>query len=246
MPIGVLAKGREQTTLVFDTWANVGEGELLIHWPCDLNDEETELLRGLAASLGYLGRSESWVEAELIAGNQVPCVDFNAFPDREGTHPGRGYEQLALMAAIPPKEYRTWCRQQAEAALAPFPLPEGKRKPTAKLLKNREKAVAPYPLDLLSCLTKDTVWWKEQGWSQPPGSQRVLYWRRSDSLQVGVPQRPRPRPAGSVTTMLLSLTTPSGSRSALPPVTRTLPRRSCSSVPSSVGWGTVGEFIAQS
>ena len=27
MPVGVLDKGREQTTLVFDTWANVGDGE---------------------------------------------------------------------------------------------------------------------------------------------------------------------------------------------------------------------------
>lgn len=224
MPVGVLAKGREQTTLVFDAWANVGESELLIHWPCELNDEETPLLNQLATSLGYLGRSESWVEAELIAGNEMPPADLNALPHRESMHPGREYEQVALMAAIPPDEYRAWLQQQAAVALAPFPLPGGKKKPTAKLLREREKAVAPYPPDLLSCLTRDTAWWKQQGWSQPPGSQRVLYWRRSDSLQIGVPQRPKPRPIGPVTTMLLALTTPSGSRSALPPCTRTLPQ----------------------
>lgn len=224
MPIGVLAKGREQTTLVFDTWASVGAGELLIHWPCELNGEETALLGQLAASLGYLGRSESWVEAELIAGDQVLPADINAFPHREATHPGRGYEQVALIAAIPPEEYGTWRQQQADAALAPFPSPGGKKKPTAKLLKDREKAVAPYPPDLLSCLMMDTARWKEQGWSQPPGSQRVLYWRRSDSLQIGVPQRPKPHRLRRVTTMLLSLTTPSGNRSALPPCARTLPQ----------------------
>ncbi|MBY0312872.1 MAG: type I-U CRISPR-associated protein Cas5/Cas6 [Phycisphaerales bacterium] len=73
-------------------------------------------------------------------------------------------------------------------------------------------------------MTKDTAWWKQQGWSQPPGSQRVLYWRRSDALQVGAPQRPKPPHYSTVTTMLLSLTTPSGNRSALPPITRTLPQ----------------------
>lgn len=224
MPVGVLSKGREQTTLVFDTWADVGDGKLFIRWPCELNEEETALLSQLATALGYLGRSESWVEAEVIAEKQVRPEDLNAFPHQEGAHPGREYEQISLMAAIPPEEYREWRRQQAEVVLAPFPLPEGRRKPTAKLLKDREKAVAPYPPDLLSCLTKDTAWWKQHGWSQPPASQRVLYWRKSASLQVGVPQLPKARQVSAVTTMLLSLTTPSGNRSALPPCTRTLPQ----------------------
>lgn len=228
MPVGVLAKGREQTTLVFDTWANVGDGELLIHWPCELNDEESALLRQLANSLGYLGRSESWVEAELIAGNQVPPANFNAFPHREGAHPGREYEQVALMAAIPPEEYRRWHNQTTTPLVQAIQLPESSRKPTARQLEKvqsqRTQAIAPYPPDLLSCLTKDTAWWKQHGWSQPPGSQRVLYWRRSDSLQVGVPQRPKARQVSAVTTILLSLTTPSGNPSALPPCIRTLPQ----------------------
>ena len=228
MPVGVLAKGREQTTLVFDTWANVGEGKLFIHWPCELNEEETALLNQLTTALGYLGRSESWVEAEVIAENQVGREDFNAFPHREGTHPGRKYEQVALMAAIPPEEYQAWHQQTTAPILEAIKLPESSRKPTArqldKLRSQHAQAVAPYPLDLLSCLTKDTVWWKQHGWSQPPGSQRVLYWRRSDSLQVVVPQCPKVRQVSAVTTMLLSLTTPSGNRSALPPCTRTLPQ----------------------
>ncbi len=220
MPVGVLAKGREQTTLVFDTWADVGDGEMFIHWPCELTEEEAALLGRLTSALGYLGRSESWVEAELSAEN---LSNFNAFPHREGGHPGRHFEQVPLMAAIPPEPYAEWQRRQAEAALAAFPLPEGNRKPSAKLLRDRERAVAPFPPDLLSCMTKDTAWWKQQGWSQPPGSQRVLYWRRSDALQVGAPPHPKPPHYSTVTTMLLSLTTPSGNRSALPPTTRTLP-----------------------
>lgn len=221
MPVGTIDKGREKTTLVFDTWANVGDDELLVQWPCELDAEETGLLGQLVSALGYLGRSESWVEAQLT---NDASVEWNAVPCQEREHRGPGWQQVSLMAAISPDGYAAWRKQQAEVALAAYPLPEGKKKPTAKLLKDREKAIEPYPPDLLSCLTKDTAWWKGHGWSQPPGSQRVLYWRRSDALQVGVPTTPRRPSAPTVTTMLLAISTASGNRSALPPVTRTLPQ----------------------
>jgi len=221
MPVGVLAKGREQTTLVFDTWANVGSGELLIRWPCELDADEVDLLVKLAAALGYLGRSESWVEAQLTDDHPA---EWNVVPCQEGEHRGPGWEQVSLMAAISPDDYGTWQIQQAETARSPYPLPEGKKKPTAKLLKDRERAIAPYPPDLLSCLTKDTAWWKSHGWSQPPGSQRVLYWRRSDALQVGVPVTPRRIESPGIECMLLAVSSPRGNKSALPHVHRTVPQ----------------------
>ena len=224
MPIGILDKGREKTTLVFDTWANVGDGTLFIHWPCELDVDELELLSRLSAALGYLGRSESWVEAELISEAGSKPEDFNAYPHSEGVYPGREYEQVSLMAAIPHTEYQAWWQQQEEAVLRTHPLPEGKKKSPAKLMKDREKLIAPYPPDLLSCLTKDTSWWKGHGWSQPPGSRRVLYWRKSDALQVGIPARSKKTDSNPVTMMLLSLTTPSGNQTSLPPCTRTLPQ----------------------
>lgn len=211
----------QKTTLVFDTWANVGAGELVIHWPCELDPEEAELLSKLATALGYLGRSESWVEAQVA--EDLP-VEWNALPCQEGEHRGPGWEQVSLLAAMPPEDYATWHNQQTETALAPYPLPEGKKEPSAKLQKNREKAIEPYPPDLLTCLTKDTAWWKGHGWSQPPGSRRVLYWRPSDALQVGVPTVPRRGEPAPVECMLLAISTPSGNRSALPHITRTLPQ----------------------
>jgi CRISPR-associated protein Csb2 len=224
MPIGSLEKGREKTTLVFDTWANVGDGALTIHWDCELTNEETQQLRTLAESLGYLGRSESWVEAEMIE-DGAASLDFNAFPHREGVHRGPQWEQISLMAAIPPGQYAVWRHEATEGTLKENKSPESARKPTAKQLeKLKTQAIAPYPSDLLSCLTRDTAWWKLHGWSQPPGSQRVLYWRRCDALQVGVPERvkhPDPKP---VIAMLLAITTRSGRRSALPACTRTLPQ----------------------
>lgn len=215
MPVGILAKGREQTTLVFDTWANVGDGDLLIHWPCKLDADEVDLLVKLAAALAYLGRSESWVEAQLTDDNPA---EWNAVPCQEGDHRGPGWEQVSLMAAISPSDYDQWRAAQVQEALRPF---QG-QKQTSPVKKKQAQAIEPYPTDLLSSLIKDTVWWKGHGWSQPPGSQRILYWRRSDALQVGVSTAARPASAHTVTTMLLAITTASGNRSALPPVSRTL------------------------
>lgn len=213
-----LLEGKAQkTTLVFDTWASIGKGELLIHWPCELDGEETELLARIASSLGYLGRSESWVEAELT---DAVGREWNAAPCLEGEQRGPGWEQVSLMAAIPPADYEPWRSAEVERALRPL---EGQRQTTA-IKKRRAQAIEPFPPDLLACLTRDTAWWKGHGWSQPPGSRRVLYWRRSDALQVGIPAVARRREPPGVECMLLAVTTPSGNRSALPPVTRTLPQ----------------------
>jgi CRISPR-associated protein Csb2 len=224
MPIGVLDKGREKTTLVFDTWLDVGDSTLEIHWACELTPAEIEQLRVLAGNLGYLGRSESWVEVEVVEDSTPSLPRLNAVPHREGTRRGPGWEQVSLMAPIPPPEYAEWRSETTERLLAGLPLPEGKKKPPAKRLKDREKALVPYPPDLLECLTKDTAWWKAHGWSQPPGAQRVLYWRPEGSIQVGAPVRPKPAMAKPVTAVLLAMTTVSGNRSALPACSRTLPQ----------------------
>ncbi len=224
MPLGKLEKGKEKTTLVFDTWADVGDGEMVIHWDCKLDDGARHLFDQLVRNLSYLGRSESWVEAEPLDEAEVGTLSFNAYPHVVGDHPGPGWEQVSLVAAETPADYAVWRSQAVKKALADFPLPQGKKKPGKKLLKERDKAVAPYPADLLDCLQRDTAWWKHHKWSQPPGSRRVIYWRKADTLQVRPPMRsPRPK-VNPVTTMLLALTTPSGNKSALPHVSRTLPQ----------------------
>jgi CRISPR-associated protein Csb2 len=225
MPIGKLDKGIEGTTLVFDTWANVGNDELAIRWDCQLDDEATALFESLVKSLGYLGRSESWVEARVAPSHFQFKEDRIAVPHEEGECRGPDWEQIPLMVPINPEAYADWHAKRTTAALAQFPLPEGRRKPTNTLFNKRAAAVAPFPEDMLDCLQKDTVWWKKQhNWSQPPGSQRALYWRRSDSLVVSTPRtihRPVARP---VEVILLALTTRSRNNSALPHVHRTLPQ----------------------
>ena len=95
------------------------------------------------------------------------------------------------------------------------------------LRKKREKAIEPYPTDLLDCLHKDTTWLRRHGWSQPPGSRRVFYWRPSDAVTIGAPRPEKlaqPQRAKPVKAMLLSLTNASRNDHALPSVTRTLPQ----------------------
>ncbi len=228
MPTGTLGKGREKTTLVWDTFANVGNGKLLIHWPCEVNSDEAVLLGNLARHLNYLGRSESWVDAQLIPDASISLDSFNAVPCQEREVRDQRYEQISLMAAIPADSYQSWQVEKATEAVAHLELPSATKKQTAKQMRDAErertKLIDPYPPDLIACLTKDTSWWKGHRWSQPPGSLRVLYWRPSQSIEVTAPQKPRRQSLRPVEMMLLALTTPSGSKSALPSVTRTLPQ----------------------
>lgn len=223
MPTGVLDKGREKTTMVFDTWADVQGGALAVRWPCTLDAESADLFARLAVLLGYVGRSESWAIAESIPDDaELPC-GAKAYPHVDGHRGDHSSEQVSLMAPEPAADYLSWRTANVEAALRDFPLPAS-GKPPAKLLKQRSEAEEPYPPTLLDCLQKDTSWWKSHRWSQPPGSRRVLYWRPADGLEVAPPSHAARREPAAVRMMLLALTTSSGSRSALPPVTRTLPQ----------------------
>ncbi|MFC1765412.1 type I-U CRISPR-associated protein Csb2 [Planctomycetota bacterium] len=225
MPIGGLAKGVEKTTLVFDTWANVEQDELVIRWNCKLDEEANALFTTLVESLGYLGRSESWADCRIVSDDIIFESQKVALPCIMSECPGPDWEQVSFMAPISVETYAQWRQQQSTTVLAILPLPEDKKKPKKTLLDKRAKAMAPYPEDLLDCLQKDTNWWKKQHkWSQPPGSQRVLYWRRRDALTVTVPATPRELENHRIETILLAITTDSRNTSALPHIHRTLPQ----------------------
>lgn len=223
MPTGVLDKGREKTTLVFDTWAEVQQGTLAMRWDCPLSEGAAGLLERLAQSIGYLGRSESWVEVEVRSDDAELPPGTDAYPHVDGHRGERGYEQVPLMAPEPSAGYLVWRTGKVAEALRGLPLPSGKKAPAA-LLKQRHTAEEPYPVDLLACLQKDTSWWKAFRWSQPPGSRKVLYWRAADSLALGVSVSAAARRPAPIAMMLLAITTPSGSKSALPGVARVLPQ----------------------
>ncbi|HSW62006.1 MAG TPA: type I-U CRISPR-associated protein Csb2 [Dissulfurispiraceae bacterium] len=223
MPLASLKNARENTTLVFDTWAHVDCGQLAISWDVELNEDEQLLLAELAAKLSYLGRAESWVEARLALENEsVPPANCHPCD----SPPERGWEQVALLAPLSDANYSEWRQLSVNKVLAGCPPGEqsGKRpsKKDEKILAQREKALEPFPSALLDALQKDTSWQRSHGWSQPPGSQRVFYWRRIDSLEIGPPVGRTVQDRSSVQLMLLSMATATGNKHALPSVIYTL------------------------
>jgi CRISPR-associated protein Csb2 len=170
-----------------------------------------------------LGRSESWVLGESISDNVPLPQAGRAYPHSASARPGRGFEQIALSAPDVPNDYTTWRNGEVEAAIEELKLSGGK-KPTQAQRKRIDAIQSAYPTDLVDCLQRDTAWWKAQKWSRAPGARSVIYWREGNALEVGPPSLPRASGALPVEMMLLSLTTPSGSKSALPTVARTLPQ----------------------
>jgi CRISPR-associated protein Csb2 len=217
MPLGVLEKGREKTTLVLDTWAEV-DGEILVHWTVDLVPAERELLEQLVTSMNYLGRSESWVEGRVL-----PSISLR--PNCEAHESAKqaltGQQELvSLMAPLAAPAYESWRAQQCP------PIATSDKKPKTAQLKAQAKKEAPYPSDLLDALQWDTAKWKKFGWSQPPGSQMVQYRRPhhalENSVSVTAPFQPTRTPQADI--VLLALATPSRSLSALPTLARTMPQ----------------------
>lgn len=77
---------------------------------------------------------------------------------------------------------------------------------------------------MVGCLQMQTAELHAQGWSQPPGSRRVLYWRRSNALEAGAPPVVAVTAAAPpVEVALFALAAPNGSRGLLPRCRRTLP-----------------------
>jgi len=221
MPTTKMKKGREDTTLVLDAFADVGNGALWVRWPTKVDSQAQRLFDVLVAHLGYLGRSESWVLGESVSDDE-PLPDVgHAFPHANSARPGRSFEQIALSAPDASTDYATWRHVEVAAAIKELNLPADKR-PTKAQQKKVDAIMSLYPKDLLDCLQRDTAWWKARKWSRAPGVRSVLYWREGNALEVGRPSSPRVAVAPRVEMMLLALTTPSGSKSALPPVARTL------------------------
>lgn len=223
MPLARFKNAREDTTLVFDTWAQIDHGTLGVRWDVALTADESEELAALAHHVGYLGRSESWIEAELLGDDSEPGFDVR--PGEARDCPGPGWEQIALLAPIPSDEYASWSRAALAQALTATGIDLGKKKHSGPERKKLDAAIQTIPADLIACLQVDTAWLHKLGWSQPPGSRKCLYWRRKDSLESAAP---KPRPTAMTSTpipcMLLSITSASGNRGNLPRIERTLPQ----------------------
>lgn len=144
----------QKPTLVFDAFVAVGGGagdeaaEILVGWPdAELDPSEGALLDRLLEAIGYLGRSESWVEARRTDWKGEP----NVVPAVEAAVGVR--DRVRLLSPMPSSDYEEWRRIA--------PKPKGRR--------------ATLPTDLLEVLHQDTGTLQRQGWSDPPGSTPLVY-----------------------------------------------------------------------
>jgi CRISPR-associated protein Csb2 len=204
-------RGVENTALVFDAFAHSIAQPIWIAWPAELAEEVLKLLNELLSKLSYLGRAESWIEAELI---EVPPSDIHFDCEPAIEMPRAGYEQIVLLAAQSADNYSSWYQSTTASVDAPF---VGLKKLSSAQQKTRTKALAPYPATLLDALQQDSAFWQKHGWSQPPGSRRIWYWRKYRALELPASPPPSMPIKKSVEAILLSVSPASGNLDALAP-----------------------------
>ena len=217
MPIG------DKTTLVLDPRAVCDrEARMLVRWDTNLAASEAELFRVLVERLGYLGRTESWVECEVL--DREPFLDGSwVHPCATGEHPGPGWEQVPLLTPVPADEYARWRSGKLATALETA-APKPGKKPTKAQIARMASLEETYPADLLACMQVETGWLQAQGWSQPPGSRQLLYWRPADSIRVAEPVVAARHRLETAPFVLLALATSAKSRSVLPLRARSVPQ----------------------
>jgi len=182
----------EKPTLVFDAFARVDPDDpLVMAWPAlDLEAENAALLDALLAATGYLGRAESWLDAERTdAWDGEP----NCLPVSEAAATGGGWETVELLLPRTPEDYRAFRSHFLEGL-------------SARGQKIDRKTVATLPESWIEALSVETSDLHAAGWSQPPAARQIRYLRPADCLKPAVLPRPRPRrQPESVTTARFAL-----------------------------------------
>lgn len=226
MPQGMIDKDRgvENTALVIDAFAHSVRDAMLVHWAVELSLEERAILSDLAAHLSYLGRAESWVDAKLLADEATP-IRADCVACEPGSYIRQGFEQISLLAATPEPDFQSWLGGVSAEAITASGVNPSKKKLSAGDKKKLDAAFAPFPKSLLDALQSTTSFWRKHGWSQPPGSRKVLYWRPTHAIQVSPAlQKKSETVEHSVECVLLSLAAASHNQQALPVLSQSLPQ----------------------
>lgn len=161
-----MAIAKSATTKIVDAFIRVDSQEhLFVQWPVSLSMAQRLLLQDLVKGLAYLGRAESWVEAELLsedAEQKLISTAPNCWVNDGSTACVSATEVVELLAPVTAAEYDQW---RAEAIAAE----------PAKVAKNAKKLRELYPESLGESLCCETSVLQRNCWSYPPGSQWVSY-----------------------------------------------------------------------
>ncbi len=202
-------KGRsESSSLVFDAFLRLPDGaEVEVIWPgVTIDGDLMGLAEHLASGLGYLGRSESWVECRVLktVGGEPNCGPAEL-----------GFEGEACMVLLPrsTSSYQVERTRLVEREVARAR--ESAAKPlTGRALQEKvarsfraRSGVDTLPAHLLDALGLETADLQNRKWDQPPAAYEAVYCR-SPNVSPGVLPRARARSRRA------------GSRRALPTVAR--------------------------
>lgn len=163
----VIEGAQQKPTLIFDAFVRVPKGErLVVVWhEVELVEEEQKLLAALAESMGYLGRAESWVEAELLS-------DWSGTPDclpAESTIDESTGVESEPVSVIAPRSAGDYKAARAELRIGPH----------VEVMTKRERKMfeLTVPERLLDALQADSSELQAVGWSAPPGARFLTYQR---------------------------------------------------------------------
>lgn len=162
---------KDKNTLIFDAFARVSpEDELVALWPeITLEKASQRLLDELLMGFAYLGRAESWVEAQRLESweGEPDCVPGDTALDVKTGEIG---EVVPLLCPQPPAAYQVFRAQWQDA----------------NPVKGKKKGGAVLPDSWLEAVSLETSQLQAAGWSQPPAAWRVFYRRPSDALRPAV------------------------------------------------------------
>lgn len=167
MPQGKLEKGKEKTTLVFDAFVHLPkDASIVVAWPdVTLNSNLFELAADLAASIGYLGRAESWTECRAMD-------QWDGEPNCQVAQSMDTGTRVRVLAPLSPVKYATERMRLRESM------------PRRQSRKNLDTL----PPRLLDALMLDTADYQKEGWSRPPAAQEILYVHALENAPTVVPK----------------------------------------------------------
>ena len=182
-----MPQARGKKTLIFDAFVRLPEqGEIVAGWPdVQLDAELFAFAADLAASIGYLGRAESWTECEALS-------DWHGKPNCGPMEAGFSGDAVRLLAPLSPAAYvaererligdeRRRISSVAEKHLSENSL----EAQVAKAFRSKRTEADTLPASLVEALALDTADLQDRGWARPPAAREVLY-ARAEKAAIGV------------------------------------------------------------
>ncbi|MFO1155213.1 MAG: type I-U CRISPR-associated protein Csb2 [Rhodospirillales bacterium] len=173
--------GPDDRTLVFDAFARVEPTEpLKVVWEnVTLSADEEALAAHLVERVGYLGRAESWIEAQIDPAPAPERCRCRPGEDEVDPMTGEVSDLVPLLAAMDAEAYRS-ARPALLAAAKAHP-------------RLRKQIEATLTERLIDALSPDTSDWQKAGWSRPPASRQVIYRRPAGALSPTSAKQPSHR-----------------------------------------------------